>query len=517
MNFFILMTLTLGFMASNVFAQSIHIGPYLTNPSDSSMTIKWEGEHSKEMNFSYGPNVFLSEKWKKPLIRKIPALGVSSKRKLYSITLNGLKADTKYHYMIKDKDFQSQILSFKTFPSKIRNFSFLAMSDAQSGFKNTVKVVKDNVIYHAFEKNFQKEIFPLDFTLFAGDLVQNGGRYKEWKKHFFDPLAPLLKRIPVIPAIGNHEQDHRLYFSYFDFPKNGTQKYLEHWYYFDNSNVRFIGLDTNFKYRKKIQLNWLESVLKDAEKNSHIDFVIAFFHHPHESELWPIGNVNFSGKIKGLMESFSNRSNKPSVHLCGHTHGYSRGHSFKANHTMINVASIGGNLDEWGEYKQTDYPEYLISESNFGWVMAQVEVGENPRIRFKRYSHGDNHSLYDMGVTDEFVIKEHNKAPKKPVISKTKRTRKNIKVQSNSFIDMDKDGHLSTQIQIAKSKDFNKTILDKIYSYKNIYKEQNRSKGLNLEKITIEKKLRQRRKFYIRIRYRDKALAWSQWSDVKGL
>ena len=89
------------------------------------------------------------------------------------------------------------------------------MSDAQHGYKVTTKNINESVMKHAFA---ERE-YPLAFSLFAGDLVQDGRVYPSWKKEFFDPLAPLNSRTPIYPAIGNHEEDDKLYFSYFNLPK----------------------------------------------------------------------------------------------------------------------------------------------------------------------------------------------------------------------------------------------------------------------------------------------------------
>ena len=48
---------------------------------------------------------------------------------------------------------------------------------------------------------FAEREYPLAFSLFAGDLVQDGRVYPSWKKEFFDPLAPLNSRTPIYPPL----------------------------------------------------------------------------------------------------------------------------------------------------------------------------------------------------------------------------------------------------------------------------------------------------------------------------
>ena len=287
------------------------------------------------------------------------------------------------------------------------------MSDAQHGYKITSRVVKESILKYGFNK--EKKEYP-SFILFAGDLVQNGSRYDDWQKQWFKPLSPLLPHIPVYPAIGNHEENHRYYFTYFDLPKNGSQKGEEHWYYFDYGNVRYISLDTNKGYRINEQIIWLRRILDKSEKDINIDFIIAFFHHPHQSEAWTSGELKYSGKIQRLLERFSYKTKKPSFHLCGHTHAYSRGHSFFSRHTMISVASLGGSTDDWREYPQKDYLEYIKTFPQFGWLKILVQSGSNPSILFKRYGFGNDKKQVDQGVSDEFSIFLHSNGANKPKI-----------------------------------------------------------------------------------------------------
>lgn len=497
---------------SLAFAKLFHVGPYLQHPTSNAMIIKWEGNKNKNYLLKYGTSAddlnqigqFSTEN-----------LVGTKKRTLYKVKLKSLDPDQTYYYQITEGLEVSKVFSFKTFPGEKRNFSFLAMSDAQSGFQATTKVVRESLMPHAFDNPTLTKDFPIEMALFSGDLVQTGSNYSLWKKQFFDPLAPMLERVPVIPAIGNHEVDHRLYFSFFDLPENGSEGFKEHWYYFDLGNVRFIGLDTNTRYRNKTQLNWLKVVLEDAHKKG-IDFVVGQFHHPHESELWLLGNTKFSGKIKKIMEDFSLKSGIPSVHLCGHTHGYSRGHSLRANHSMITVASIGGKLDNWGEHRQRDYLEYLVSLDHYGWVIGEVEAGVNPTLTFKRFSYGDSRSFYDMGIKDEFTLKRYNNVPNKPEVLDTLVVNRTLKIAGNDFLDPDRDGHLTTHIQVSKN-DFKKLKYEKYIHYQNIYFEEDKNQGVSMTNIMVSKKIPLGKGYKVRIRYRDMALGWSQWSEAKSI
>ena len=113
-------------------------------------------------------------------------------------------------------------------------------------------------------------------------------------------------------------------------------------------------------------------------ENQNIDFV-AQLHHPHHSELWIDGNTDYTGQIIEKLEVFSSTSGKPSVHFFGHTHGYSRGQSRDHQHLMVNVASAGGAIDNWGEYG-TRLQRIPLYVHDYGFVLVEVEAGDNPQF-----------------------------------------------------------------------------------------------------------------------------------------
>ena len=155
----------------------------------------------------------------------------------------------------------------------------------------------------------------LDLVLIPGDLVDNGLDHTQWGSHFFEPSEPLFSHVPLYPVLGNHENNSSYFFSYCNLPSNGTPGYLEHWWWTDFSNIRVIGLDSNWDYQLTIQLNWLEDVLNESCNDPNIDFVFAQLHHPHRSELWVPGGTSFTGDVIELLEQFTSNCGKPSIHF----------------------------------------------------------------------------------------------------------------------------------------------------------------------------------------------------------
>ena len=82
---------------------------------------------------------------------------------------------------------------------------------------------------------------------------------------------------------------------------------------------------------------------------------------------------------------------------------------------MVNVATAGGNIDYWGEYASIDYPEYIESMDEYGFVYVTVEAGSNPRLILKRFNMGDGAALTSISLEDLVVIKKNNNDPQTPL------------------------------------------------------------------------------------------------------
>ncbi|MCC6410597.1 MAG: fibronectin type III domain-containing protein [Saprospiraceae bacterium] len=501
--------------AFSLHAQTIVVEPFLQHAEPTQMVVVWETNTGGSSEVRYGVTDTLG------LVANGASVTGNGTSKIHTVWLGGLQPGTRYYYRVATDSTVSTLYHFQTpalasaeFPTGI-----VAMSDMQRDGANPTKFsqVINNGVLQYFSDSIPGDLADnLQMVVIPGDLVDNGNDYLQWEQTFFDPGQPLFSYVPVYPVLGNHEANTPSYFKYFTLPDNGTPGYEEHWWYKDHSNVRIIGLNSNGAYQIQAQLNWLDTVLTDAANDPNIDFVFAQLHHPHHSELWIAGNTNYTGEVIERLENFSTATGKPSIHFFGHTHGYSRGQSRDHNHLMVNVATAGGNIDSWGEYAQTDYPEYNISEDTYGWVYVQVEAGENPRFTLKRYSIGDGSVIHPNKLEDLVTIKKNNNQPIKPIaIFPTVLDTVNpncLILKTNNFIDPDNDGFGAAQWQVAPTcGDFSQPIVDSWKQYENWYFEVDLQAGDDLtdERVTD---LTPASNYCWRVRFRDKSLAWSDWS-----
>jgi acid phosphatase type 7 len=501
------------------FSQSINVMPYLQDAEPNSIRVMWETTSGDESTVQWGTSQALGS----------TAAGIaitgSGNSRIHDTQITGLDPATRYYYKVVTGTVESAIYDFKTPPVKSSEapFNFAAMSDMQQDWQHPTvfsDIVNDQLIPF-LDQRFGNDLpSDLGYLIIPGDLVQTGSVYDSWRTTFFNPAEALFRHVPVYPVAGNHEGDSPNYFKYFHLPENGTSTggYAEHWWYKDYSNVRMIGLESNSGYRVQTQLDWLQGVLDAACADSDIDFVFAQLHHPHESELWVDGNTDYTGDVITLLENFTNACGKPSAHFFGHTHGYSRGQSKEHNHLMVNVATAGGAIDNWGEFTQQDYPEFSRSDDDFGFVLMEVQAGDDPQFLLTRVSHGSyEDGLLDNVVKDTVRIRLNNTPPARPTAifpaQNDLLSPDCILLLGNGFSDTDGDLHGASQFQLATDASFATVVYDEWFQHENWYFDVDLEVGNNMEDQEVTGLL-ENATYYWRVRYRDRSLAWSAWSEA---
>lgn len=501
-----------------LYAQNIRVGPYLQDAEPTSMTIMWETSDGEESTVEWGMTNTLGNSSSGLFIT---GNGFS---KIHTTLVNGLTANTKYYYRVITGSVQSNIFDFVTPPesNSEASFNIIAMSDMQQDWQHPNvfdDMINDQVIPFVNNRYGNDLATDLAYVFIPGDLVVTGSNYGSWESTFFDPAQALFKHVPVYPVAGNHEQNSANYFKYFSLPTNGTNQndYLEHWYYKDYSNVRLIGLESNSGYRIQEQLDWLQSVLDDACSNGDIDFVYAQLHHPYHSELWIAGNTDYTGLVIEKLETFSSDCGKPSIHFFGHTHGYSRGQSRDHEHLMVNVATAGGAIDNWGEFAQQDYKEFSRSDDDYGFVLLEVEAGSDPQFLLTRVSHGSyEDGIVTNEIKDTIRVRSNNIAPEKPTglfpYEGAELSPDCILFLGSAFSDNDSQYQGAVHWQVSSDAGFTTLVYDDWFQHENWYYQADLEAGSVMTEREITA-LGENSNYYWRVRYRDRNLGWSEWCD----
>ncbi len=511
--FFLSLSLSVSFA---IYSQNIKVQPYLQDATPNSIYILWETDSGEESTVEWGLSPALGNT---TVGTATPSDGSS---RIHEVQLENLERFTKYYYRVITGSATSEVFSFKTppFPTDNESFRIVAMSDMQRDGSHPDKfqeIVEEGVIQYLEDEIGGDITDNLALVMIPGDLVVTGTNYSQWENHFFNPGQALFSNIPLYPVLGNHEADSPFYFAYFKLPDNGSAGFEEHWWYKDYGNVRIIGLDSNSPYDNDTQLNWMDGVLSDACNNNDIDFVFAQLHHPFKSELWTPGEKDYTGEVITKLETFTNDCGKPSIHFFGHTHGYSRGQSRDHKHLWVNVATAGGAIDNWGEFPNFDYDEFSVSQDEYGFVVMEVTDGADPKFTLKRIGRGDQDVIENNVVRDSLVVRR----AASPVNTPTGIFPKNITVspdcvvlRATDFSSSNSDAlHGQSHWQVTDiENDFSNPVKESWKNYENWYFDTDTQQNDNLfdEAVTD---LAEFETYWWRVRYRDREMNWSDWSE----
>ena len=497
-----------------LFPVNLVVKPYLQNATPNSIHILWETDSYTESILEWGMYVFLTEQ-----IVGSSIVNYGNSR-IHTAQLTNLEPSTRYYYRVKYENEYSDLYNFITPPlaSSEDAFRIVAMSDMQRDNSNPSKfneIIHNGVLDYISEQHSDDIAAELAMVLVTGDLVVTGTSYYQWQDHFFEPSEDLFSYVPLYPVFGNHEQNTDYYIKYFHLPDNGTPGYEEHWYYTDYSNLRVIGLDSNGGYQVQAQLDWLEAVLQDACFNDHIDFVFAQLHHPYKSELWTPGESNYTGDVIQRMENFSDECGKPSIHFFGHTHGYSRGQSQDHNHLWVNVATAGGAIDYWEEWPQADYDEFTVTQDEWGFVVVDLEAGNEPQFMLKRISRGNAYTFRDNEIRDEIIIRLNNTPPDQPIGLPANNIQDPdfIILNGGEYSDSDEDELMASEWKVYESCDMSlNPLISEFINSQNWYNNENTQESVDPTELPISG-LNGNSSYCWQVRYRDTSLGWSEWSE----
>ncbi len=290
----------------------------------------------------------------------------------HTATLTGLEPDTSYLYSVGDgsNDNWSALAEFTTAPEQTKPFSFIYMGDAQNGLDRWGSLVQ-----RAYRQRPDAA-----FYIMAGDLVDRGNERDDWDS-FFHNARSIYNHRPIVPAIGNHENQGghpSMYLQMFDLPKNGPEDIEpERAYSFRYSNSEFFVLDTNLTLES--QTVWLEEALK----KSTAVWKFAVYHHPAYSSSPDRDNP-------GIRQHWTPLFNKYHLDMAlqGHDHAYLRTYPIKDQKNVASTAegtvyivSVSGT--KYYEQGQREYTEFGMTNVSTFQVL-DIQISGN-RLVYRSY------------------------------------------------------------------------------------------------------------------------------------
>jgi predicted phosphodiesterase len=294
-------------------------GPYLQNPSSTSMVIKWRDASSDLGKVSYGtqPGALLQ-------IAEAKTAG-----KDREVLLQNLVPETTYYYRVNGADKNE--FSFKTPPAEgaVRKTRVWVLGDSGAANDNAIRV-RDAF----YEFNHGKTT---DLMLMLGDNAYKTGSDANYQEALFDVFAPTLPYTPLYSTVGNHdvlEDGGSTYFDIFTLPVDGKTGTVpsgtEAYYSFNYSNIHFACLDSEISNRSATGAmhSWLKA---DLEANTQ-DWTVVFFHHPPYSKGSHDSDTPNTA-MSDMRQNFTALFEQSGVDLVftGHSHSYERSYPIEGH------------------------------------------------------------------------------------------------------------------------------------------------------------------------------------------
>jgi 3',5'-cyclic AMP phosphodiesterase CpdA len=252
----------------------------------------------------------------------------------HSFTMLHLLPATEYSYQIQINDtLWSEITAFRTFPRAGSKdpFTFLAMGDTGTLSPGQLALA---------ERINEEEP---SFAIHVGDLAYPDGTEREYTINHFGVYAPLLKRVTMFPAPGDHDWRTNLgepYREAFN-PPGGHPSGSPFYYSFTYGNVRFISLDSSdseehaeaFDYvgdPSSRQYQWLLRELSAGRADPGIDWIVVYLHHAPYSASTGFGGHGSHLPTRRALAPLMDGYRIPLV-FSGHDHDYQRTKPVRGN------------------------------------------------------------------------------------------------------------------------------------------------------------------------------------------
>ncbi len=496
------------------------IYPYLQSATESSIYICWHASNSDESLVEYGTTELLSKSkngdvhiWR-------------DSTAWHWVKLKNLQPNTTYYYQAISGNLKSDIYKFKTPPNvgaEKGHIRFAIVGDTRTfpkQTKNVISSIREKVTELYDNSDIENN---LNLILCNGDIVSYGHNLSEYKAEWFEPLKGISANIPIMVTIGDHEKESDNYYNYMKYEDFAGTLGEKH-YSFQYGRVLFvadhsiINTKAQFNLRDK-KLKWLDSVMQKAEKDSTIDWVIVFTHRPGHSEIWTYGNESY---VQDYVIPLLSKYSKAELLTYGHSHAYERGEVIDGNLRLLENGGGGSELDRWRESNaQKDYPEIQKTYDYWSYTIVDIDI-ENKSYEANSYSLGNSDVVMYNELFDSFTRNKVNETPPQKPIGKTiAKASSNVKLKASKYLGSYKI--LSSQFQVTEKRgDYNNLLINAKRNFENIYYDSgtpnftptNKNKEIDLSEYIIESnKLIGGKKYWWHVRYRDRNLQWSDWSD----
>jgi len=349
----------------------LRTGPMIQWPAPGTLAVTWSAKDA----FTGAWAALTNPDGSNTLIRAQPVNG------RYEARFTGLHAPGPYRYTVFNEGLLWQKVPLSG-PNIVKMpvppgtpFRFIAFGDSGNGSNSQTDLAE--------VLTAQKP----DLVIHVGDLIYPAGAAKDYPLNFFQPNAALIRTVPFMPSLGNHDvatDKGRPFLDTFILPENGPDGIEpERNYYFDDGDARFVALDTNrtadggaitFKQMKTVVAPWLRSVLT----NCHARWKFVYFHHPFYT-----GSIHTPQSTAYVKQAYVKVFEDCSVDVvfCGHNHLYERTAPIKADKIVpagqgvVYITTGAGGVSRYAE--QDNPPQYMRSHNDEVFSFTRIDLSPN--------------------------------------------------------------------------------------------------------------------------------------------
>jgi len=497
--------------------------PYLQSATDHSIWVSWRTATGTESTVLWGEAAT-------ELIHTATGFHheFAADYQWHSVKLSGLSPNTAYYYKVVTGTQESPVNRFRTYQSPATangHIRVLIVGDTQhpTTAQRTFAAAEEKLI-EKYGPNIEDN---LHLILKQGDNVDAGGVLSQYISMHFDPLSNLSGKVPTMTVVGNHEyyQDSDLsnYFPHFEFDDpdmlyNGIAgEDAEHYYAFRVGSLLFCMFNSNEWWSR--QTNWLTDVVAAANNDSSVKWIFGTAHHPLRCENWVSDG---SAYIRDQIIPALLNSNKTAMYTSGHSHMYARGSNRDSSVWEV-ISGGGGLIQNWNQNPEQNYPDVQRSFDVWTYQIMDIDLDAGA-MDVECYSIGNNDYVLDNVLIDQFHRYFDRLEPDRPELAPFPDTVSlPFTFEGSAYFSPEGELYNATEFDIADaSGDFESGLIINVKrDFEDFFQivdpdywsPIDQMVGVNIFELTVDSTQVYEGQNWIRVRYRDQNLEWSQWSE----
>lgn len=496
--------------------------PYLQTATSTSIWVSWKTSFNDSPVVRFGAS---ADNLDREIQGTVNDMSIDGQPYFWnSVQITGLKPNTIYYYQAISGDKKSEVFRFRTMPEEGSKtpMRILLMGDHQiksrSGYEWLMQAAQRKIEekYGNLEEN-------INMIMNIGDQVDVGTLDQYEQIHLFksQQMSPYL---PIMTAVGNHEtysdpgmMHYAAHNHYENLEYKGISSGTENYYAYQVGRILFVVLST--EHTGNAQKEWVRKVVDAAKDDDSVDFIISVNHRPIQAEQY-IGDI--SSWVRNEIVPILSETPKHVLNYGGHHHLYHRGQL--ADYPLYHIINGAASWDQmWGMSSEKDYDDVQKTIDYWGYQILEFDF-DKKEMKAECYAIGNKALVVDNILIDSFHRTLGQSAPDRPQLNDIPEEVQLPYEFSGSKYSATSGEKLNTvQFQFSTKEDFSTVELNSIRDFEDLFGSTGSplyipvdvNENVDITRLTVDNYKLKNGIYYVRVRYRDENMEWSDWSDVK--